>query len=257
MTIDTSAPPECVYRARWYLRFGLPLLTLSGVFGIVLLSVAGGRAERGGLWFLIAAAVCGLATIILAGLSGATIGVRLEIYPGWLRYRSPRVRIEARWDQIDTFYTNTTQLARPGWRLVGRFEYRIEVFGRRLQLGTAVGANAALGRLIDERTRPRIVKRAKAHLQAGRSVPFGPITVHHDSLTFRGSGRRQISYVELERHDLEHGRYVFKAYGKRMWASIPVSRIPNALALGQVIDEITTWRQRKPAAQGSHHPWSP
>jgi len=253
MTIDTSAPPEHVYRARWYLRFGLPLLALAGLAGVVLLSAAGGRAERGGIWFLVAAAVCGLPTVILAGLTGATIGVHLEIHPGWFRYRSPRVRVEARWDQVEAFYTNTTHLAGRRRRLAGRYEYRVEVFGRRIELGTAVGADAALGRMIDERTRPRIVKRAKAHLQAGRSVPFGPVTVHHGGLTFKGSARRRIGYVELERHDLEHGRYVFKAYGKRMWASIPISRIPNPLALSQVIDDITNRRGREPAVPTDHH----
>lgn len=256
MTIDTSAPPERVYRARPHLRYGLPVLALAGLAAVVLLSAAGGRAEGRGLWLLLSAAICGLAAIILAGLTGATIGVRFEIYPGWFRYHSPRVRVEARWDQVDSFYTRTTQLAQQGWRLIGRHEYRMEVFGRRIELGSAVGANAALGRLIDERTRPRIVKRARAHLQAGRSVVFGPVTVHSDGLSFKGSGRRHIGYVELERHDLEHGRYVFKAYGKRMWASIPISRIPNPLALAQVIDEITQWRGQEPAVAGTDHPWA-
>jgi hypothetical protein len=254
MMIDTSAPPERIYRARPHLRYGLPLLALTGLAGVILLAAAWGRAESRGGWLLAAAAVCGLAAIILAGLTGATIGVRLEIYPGWFRYRSPKVQIEARWDQIDCFYTCTTQLARRRWRPVGRHEYRIEVFGRRIEFGTAVGATAALGRLIDERTRPRIVARAKAHLQSGRSVPFGPVTVHRDGLSFKGSGRRHISYVELERHGLEHGRYVFKAYGKRMWASIPITQIPNPLALAQLIDEITSWRDQSPAVQETTDP---
>ncbi len=247
MAQESGVTPERIYRARAVIRFGLPLLTLIAIVSSAWLA---GRdsAPSTEPWLTAAFISCGVAAVAVGFMAARAVGRRLEVYEDWFRYRVATRVIAARWHQVEAFYTATSSLdpsTRP--RLAGRYEFGIIVGGRRLDLGTAIGADAALGMVIDARTRPQVVARTAARLRAGRAVPFGLVTLEPDRLTFRSVGARPIPLSKLESHELEHGRYIFRSVDRKRPVTIPVARIPDPYALHEIIEQRSTWQpQEKP-----------
>ncbi len=253
MAQDSGVTPERIYRARAVIRFGLPLLTLTAIIASAWLA---GRDSAPGTepWLTTAFIACGVAAVAVGYMAAHALGRRLEVYEDWFRYRILTRVIAARWHQVEAFYTATAGIDPSSRRrLAGRYEFGIIVGGRRLDLGTAIGADAALGVVIDARTRPQVVARAAARLRAGRTVPFGLVIVEPDRLSFKSVGARPIPLSKLENQKLEFGRYIFRAVDRKRPVTIPVARIPDPFALHELIEQRSAWHaQEKPAtARGS------
>ena len=254
MAQESGVTPERIYRARAVIRFGLPLLTLAAIIAAAWFA---GRDSAPGTepWLTAAFIACGVAAITLGFMAAYAVGRRFEVYEDWLRYRVLTRVVAARWHQVGAFHTTTTSIdpSQKRRRFAGRYEFTIVVGERRLDLGTAIGADAELGLTIDARTRPQVVARTVARLRAGRPVSFGLITVEPDRLTFRSVGARSIPLSKLESHQLESGRYTFSAVDRKRPVAIPIARIPDPFALHEVIEQRATWQaQEKPlSSQGS------
>jgi hypothetical protein len=249
MAQESGVTPERIYRARAVIRFGLPLMTMAAIISSAWLA---GRDSAPGTepWLTAGFIACGVAAIALGLMSARAMGRRLEVYEDWFRYRRVAKVVAARWHQVEAFYTATSSLdPSTRRRIAGRYEFGIVVGGQRLDLGTAIGADAALGMVIDARTRPRVVARTAARLRAGRAVTFGLVSLAPDRLTFRSVGARSIPLSKLESHKLEHSRYIFRAVDRKRPVVIPVGRIPDPFALHQAIEQRTDWQaQEKPTS---------
>jgi len=148
MAQDSGVTPERIYRARAVIRFGLPLLTLTAIIASAWLA---GRDSAPGTepWLTTAFIACGVAAVAVGYMAAHALGRRLEVYEDWFRYRILTRVIAARWHQVEAFYTATAGIDPSSRRrLAGRYEFGIIVGGRRLDLGTAIGADAALGVVI-------------------------------------------------------------------------------------------------------------
>ena len=191
------------YRSSRRLTAALAVLNVLAVAGAALLVTADGGWR--GTWLTAAAGAYAVASLLLSFITLRVSGRSLVIHPDWFDYRTSTESLRARWDQVEAVHATPAGIVgRRG--LFGRFEYRLEVCGRRVDAGTAVGADADLGRIVARRTLPHLFDRSVAHLRSGRAVRFGPVTLEPDSLVVRALPTRRIDLDHLGGHRLAHGR---------------------------------------------------
>jgi hypothetical protein len=225
-----------------------PLAVALVLFGVVVIGAGAMLASRTGMGetgSFLAGAACGVSALIAAVLLWRVSGRRLMAYPDWFHVIGPRGGFAARWDQIDGFYANPAAVTgtMPG-RLAGRYEYRLVIGDRTLEIGLPVGADKELGDLIDAATRPVVRERAASRLMAGREVSFGPVTIAPDTIRVRGLRRRSVPLHTLERAELRGPRLVIASKDRRRPLRVPISRIPNARAVVDLIDRRDKWKPK-------------
>jgi hypothetical protein len=238
------------YRSSRSLLASLALLNALTVAGAGLLVAADGGWR--GTWMTKAAGAYAVASLLLSWLTLRVSGRSLIVHSTWFDYRTSTQFLQARWDQVDAVYaTPAGVLGRRG--LLGRYEYRLEVCGRRLDAGTAVGADADLGRIVAERTLPHLLDRSVARLRSGRAVQFGPVTLEPDSLVVRALPNRRIDLDRIGAHRLARGRLALQVKGKRRPVRIPLGRVPNARVLLDLLGRRPEW-QRAPGPHRAQRP---
>jgi hypothetical protein len=214
----------------------LHALTVAGTAGLV-------AADGGwrGTWMTAAAGAYALAALFIAWVVLRVSGRSLVIHSDWFDYRTPREFLQARWDQVDTVWaTASGVVGRRG--LFGRYEYHLEIAGRRLDAGTAVGADAGLGRLVAEHTLPHLLDRSVARLRSGRTVRFGTLTLEPNALVVRAFPHRRIDLDHLSAHRLAHRRLAIEVKGRRRPLQVRLSRVPNAWVLMDLLDRRADWQ---------------
>jgi len=216
------------YRSSRPLLIALAALNALAVTGVaILVTVDGGWR---GTWLTAAAAAYALASLLLSWITLRVSGRSLVIHPDWFDYRTSTESLQARWDQVDAVYaTPPGLLGRRG--LLGRYDYRLQVCGRRVDAGPGVGADAHLGEIVAERTLPHLRNRSLARLRSGRPVRFGRVTLEPGSLVVRAWPPRHIDLEEVGAHRLAHGRLTIQLKGRRRPLHLPLARMPNAALL--------------------------
>lgn len=245
--------PEAVlaaYRSSRPLIAALATLNMLAVAGVAFLVMADGGWR--GSWLTAAAGAYAVASLLLSWITLRVSGRSLVIHPDWFDYRTSTEFLQARWDQVEAVYANPAGIL--GRRsLFGRYEYRLVVGRRRVDAGTAVGADADLGRIIAERTLPHLRDRSMARLRSGRPVRFGPLTLEPGSLVVRALPTRRIDLEQVGEHRMAHGRLALQLKGRRRPLHVPLGRVPNAAALVELLDRRGEWQ----AAPGRHRPQRP
>ena len=246
----TTQAVLAAYRSSRPLLATLALLNALTVAGAAALVTADGGWR--GTWLTTAAGAYALASLIISWLTLRVSGRSIVIHPDWFDYRAPTEFLQARWDQVDTVWaTASGVVGRRG--LFGRYEYHLQIAGRRVDAGTAVGADAHLGRIVAEHTVPHMTDRAVAHLRSGRAVRFGTLTLQPDALVVRGIPSRCIDLDSVAAHRLAGHRLALEVKGKRRPLQVRLSCVPNAWVLLDLLDRRADWQ----AGPGRRRPQRP
>jgi hypothetical protein len=158
---------------------------------------------------------------------------RLEVFETWFRYTSDDETVLARWDQVQAFYTPSVRFR----RFLGRPEYRLVAGGHTLDIGSRIGASAELGEMIVARTTEAAIDRARARIASGRPARFGPITLNQDGIEIRRGRTLRVPFVRIRDQRLNGKQYVLTSLDRRRAAVIPVSKIPNVMALNTLVEQ--------------------
>jgi len=245
--------PEAIlaaYRSSRRLIAGLAALNALTMAGAALTVVADGGWR--GTWMTNAAGAYAVASLLISWLTLRVSGRSLEIHSTGFDYRTSTEFLRARWDQVDTIYSTPAGICGRRGPL-GRYEYRFEVCGRRVDAGTAVGADADLGKVLAEHTLPHLFDRSVAILRAGRPVSFGRVTLEPHALVVRSLPSRWVDLDEIGAHRLARGRLALEVKGRRRPLCLPLGRVPNALVLIDLLNRRLAW-QGAPARPRSQRP---
>jgi len=241
--VDTSpVEPEAIlaaYRSSRRLIAALAALNALTVAAAALTVAADGGWR--GTWMTNVAGAYAVASLLISWLTLRVSGRSLEVHSTWFDYRTSTEFLRARWDQVDTVYSTPAGICgrRGPFR---RYEYRFEVCGRRVDAGTAVGADADLGKVIAEHTLPHLFDRSVALLRAGRPVRFGRVTLEPHALVVRALPSRRVDLEEIEAHRLARGRLALEVKGKQRPLCLPLGRVPNARVLLDLLDQRLAWQ---------------
>lgn len=245
--------PEAIlaaYRSSRRLIGALAALNALTVAGAALTVAADGGWR--GTWMTNAAGAYTVASLLISWLTLRVSGRSLEVHPTWFDYRTSTELLRARWDQVDTIYSTPAGICGRRGPL-GRYEYRFEVCGRRVDAGTAVGADADLGKILAEHTLPHLFDRSVAILRAGRPVNFGRVTLEPHALVVRSLTSRCVDLDEIGAHRLARGKLALEVKGRGRPLCLPLGRVPNALVLIDLLDRRLAW-QGAPARPRSQRP---
>jgi len=244
--------PDVAYRSSRPLVAALIVLNTLTVAGVAFLIVADGGWR--GTWITGAAAAYAVASLLISWLILRVSGRSLVIHPAWFDYRTSGEWLMARWDQVDALYATPAGVT--GHRgLLGRYEYRIVVSGRRVDAGTAVSADAELGRIVAERTHPHLLDRSIGRLRAGRPVHFGRLTLEPDRLVVHTWPTRRIDLDRVTGHHLAGRRLILDIKGTKRPMQVPLARLPNARVFIDLLDHRPDW-QGGPGRRSSQRPKS-
>jgi hypothetical protein len=97
------------------------------------------------------------------------------------------------------------------------------------------GAGEAVAKIL-ERVNPRLVREALGQVRSGGSAEFGPLTVTGDTIA---RGARVLRFGEVDSCGLDAGRFYVRRVGAwRSAIQLPVSRIPNAFVLLELLRQL-------------------
>lgn len=242
----STPEPLRVYHAGAVLRIGTPLLAVLTAAA----TTAGIQTALPvrGFWVPVVAGAGGVGIATLVLLWRRVTGARLEVFDGWFRFTDPDHVLIAHWADVVKVYSPTTRRRRH----LGRHEYVVVLGGgARVRLGTEIGADADLGAEIDLRTRQTVADRTESHLATGREVDFGPITVSASGITVRSLGTRSIPFDRVRSHRLAGRHYLIRSLDRKGTTAVPVSRIPSAAALHQVVEQRMEMARIRPGHAGA------
>lgn len=194
-----------------------------------------------GTWMTNTAGAYAVASLLISWLILRVSGRSLDVHPTWFDYRTSTESLRARWDQVDSVYATPAGICGRR-RPLGRYEYRFEVCGRRVDVGTAVGADADLGKVLAERTLPHLFDRSVALLRAGRPACFGRVTLEPRALVVRSLPSRCVALNEIGAYRLARRRLALEVAGRRRPLYIPLGRVPNARVLLDLLDQRLAWQ---------------
>lgn len=235
-----ESPAGHIYQSGPILRIGVPVLASL----VAAVTTVGMQAVLpiSGLWAQVLAVSGGVAMATLLLLWHHVTRRRLELFEGWFRYVLPGRTLIAHWDDVVGVLSPTSRRR----RFLGRHEYVLVMGGgNKVRLGAQVGADAALGTEIETRTRGVIASRTEAHIDSGRRVAFGPITVGADGIEVKTMGTRSIPFDRIRDHRLKGRHYLIRSMDSRRTSALPVSRVPSVGALSDVVE-----RRREQAIRG-------
>lgn len=252
---DDNGPVEseailAAYRSSRRLIAALAALNALTMTGAALTVAADGGWR--GTWMTNAAGAYTVASLLISWLILRVSGRSLEVHSTWFDYRTSTEFLRARWDQVDTIYSTPAGICGRR-RPMGRYEYRFEICGRRVDAGTAVGADAYLGKVLAEQTLPHLFDRSVALLRAGRPVHFGRIILEPQALVVRSLPSRCVDLDAIGTHRLARGKLALEVKGRRRPLCLPLGRVPNARVLIDLLDRRLAW-QGVPVGPHSQRP---
>jgi hypothetical protein len=182
-----------------------------------------------------------LAVLLLGRRMLASRGLRLELREHGLVYRVRRAETVMLWEdvaQVTVTRRNIRRWARDRCVLVARD-------GGRLVLSNQLQGIVAICSKVEEETVRRLFPRAKADLQAGHSLAFGPFQVTEERIVHgsRGLAWNDVAdavvmkgvFVVSDRHGI---RILPKRDGIIAWAKAPCDEVPNAAVLLRLVQQL-------------------
>jgi hypothetical protein len=242
--VPTSDRPNSQYVASDATKFFVSIfavifvaLGLASLLGVLRAVLAGRVRESGGLVFI--ALILSVLGVWFVLRVRRVFSVRVMVSPQGLEYAERGKSSSFTWDDVvavrENIYTLYYFFISAG--TYHHYSLRLRD-GHRFTFDDTFGHAEGLGDTVQQQVTGHLLPIALAQYKAGEEISFGKLTLSATGVRY---GTRTLGWVEIDNIDMVDGFvFIYKLGCRRVWAVVPVARIPNVYVFLSMLQQIRT-----------------